>query len=282
MKLLTINTHSLVEENYENKLLTFVGAICIEKPDVIAMQEVNQTVNEKSVCEDNIGGYVRCKPGIKLRQDNHVLRVVNMLKAAGMDYYFTWLPIKLGYDKYDEGLAILSRHPIVDVKDYCISICDDYNNWKTRRILGVKSMNQWFYSIHMGWWNDNDEPFSKQWGKLTECVGENITKGECVWLMGDFNSRADIRDEGYDMVLSSGWYDTYEKAFIRDNGVTVKNNIDGWKKCSDKDSGMDVQMRIDYIWCNYNKRIRSSKVIFNGVNRDIISDHYGVMIEVDN
>ena len=45
MKILTINTHSLQEENYEQKLCWFVESILKERPDIIAMQEVNQTAD---------------------------------------------------------------------------------------------------------------------------------------------------------------------------------------------------------------------------------------------
>ena len=29
--------------------------------------------------------------------------------AKGICYYWTWLPVKLGYGKYDEGMAIFSN-----------------------------------------------------------------------------------------------------------------------------------------------------------------------------
>ena len=45
MKLLTLNTHSLREENQEQKLEWFLEAVMAEKPDIIALQEVNQTVS---------------------------------------------------------------------------------------------------------------------------------------------------------------------------------------------------------------------------------------------
>ena len=34
MKILTLNTHSLVEEKYEEKLIEFVEMLKVEKPDV--------------------------------------------------------------------------------------------------------------------------------------------------------------------------------------------------------------------------------------------------------
>jgi len=41
MKLLTLNTHSIIEENYEQKFKIFVDEIYKERPDIIALQEVN-------------------------------------------------------------------------------------------------------------------------------------------------------------------------------------------------------------------------------------------------
>lgn len=45
MKLLTLNTHSLEERDYEKKLKIFTEEILKEKPDVIALQEVNQPLD---------------------------------------------------------------------------------------------------------------------------------------------------------------------------------------------------------------------------------------------
>ena len=45
MKLLTLNTHSLIEPDYEAKREIFVDFIAREQPDVFALQEVNQTAS---------------------------------------------------------------------------------------------------------------------------------------------------------------------------------------------------------------------------------------------
>lgn len=41
MKLLTLNTHSLIEPDYEAKRKIFVDFIAREQPEVFALQEVN-------------------------------------------------------------------------------------------------------------------------------------------------------------------------------------------------------------------------------------------------
>ena len=45
MKILTLNTHSLQEENYHQKLAWFVEQILRKRPDLIALQEVNQSIS---------------------------------------------------------------------------------------------------------------------------------------------------------------------------------------------------------------------------------------------
>ena len=201
MKLLTLNTHSLVEEYYYEKLQTFVQAVSEEQPDVIALQEVNQTIAEMPV--KTAQGYIPCAQGIAIRQDNHVYHAAKMLENRGVRYFWTWLPLKRGYDKYDEGIALMSRSPIIETKIVQTSAIDDYNNWKTRKILGIRAEatpEEWFFSVHYGWWNDPDEPFQGQWQRTQA----EMEKYPHVWLMGDFNSPAEVRGEGYDMIRNDG------------------------------------------------------------------------------
>ena len=61
MKLLTINTHSLHEENYPRKLEEFIDVIAKERPDIVAMQEVNQTADAPLAGKPLLVGYVPCK-----------------------------------------------------------------------------------------------------------------------------------------------------------------------------------------------------------------------------
>ena len=53
MKLLTLNTHSLIEPDYEAKRKIFVDFIAREQPEVFALQEVNQTAAAPLLGEDN-------------------------------------------------------------------------------------------------------------------------------------------------------------------------------------------------------------------------------------
>ena len=102
MKLLTINTHSIIEENYNEKCKIFADTINRIKPDIIAMQEVNQSKDAKIAL-----GYD------KIKEDNHALKISNMLNG----YHFSWLGVKIGYKIFEDGLSIFSKEPVTDVSN---------------------------------------------------------------------------------------------------------------------------------------------------------------------
>ena len=80
MKLLTLNTHSLIEPDYEAKREIFVDFIAKEQPEVFALQEVNQTASAPLLGEVP-AGYYPC-PGnmVPLKADNHAAAVARMLE----------------------------------------------------------------------------------------------------------------------------------------------------------------------------------------------------------
>lgn len=217
-----------------------------------------------------------CIENAVIREDNHILNVVSELSKMGLQYYWTWLPIKCGYEKFEEGIGLMSLSPVIETDTALISGINDYKNWKTRKIAGIcteKYPNQWFYSVHYGWWNDSDDTFENQWKKTLM----HIKNKPNTWLMGDFNNPSKISGEGYDMMMKSGFYDSFTVALQKDSGITVNDIIDGWK---DKITCTDG-MRIDYILSSFSAKIKRSQVIFNGKNYPVVSDHCGVIIECE-
>ena len=265
-----------MEENYIQKLSDFLKVVAEERPQIIALQEVNQTCCEAAVPEGERIGYCPCDEQVIIRKDNHVFQVAQGLRAMGIEYYWTWLPLKKGYDKYDEGIALMSLSPIVETDIVLISKVNDYSNWKTRKLLGIRTeatARDWFYSVHYGWWKDAEEPFEGQWDRtLTHMQDKDM-----VWLMGDFNSPAEVSGEGYDRITQTGWYDSYKLAQSKDNGITVGKVIDGWKEKLTTTEGM----RIDQIWCKRKVPVISSKVVCNGEFYPVVSDHYGIVMEYE-
>ena len=153
-------------------------------------------------------------------------------------------------------MAVFSRAPITQTENLLLSRSNDYSYWKTRRVLGICAGDVWYYAVHMGWWKDEEEPFADQWNALEATAGAK----PMAFLLGDFNSEADVRGEGYDLILRSGWQDTYRLAQQRDDGYTVVQAIDGWRDAPDA----SAKKRIDQIWCSKAVPVRSSRVIFRG------------------
>lgn len=262
MKLLTLNTHSWIEKNQIEKMKYLASIIVKEQIDVIALQEVNQLDKEEIVFK-----------GIK--KDNFAYLLCKELETLGENYKFTWDYHHIGYDTYNEGTALLFKGEEKEVIGDFLGTSRDEKNWKTRKFsmvsLEIGKKNYDFYSCHMGWWKDSENSFEIQVDKL---IDFSKKRKNTFFLMGDFNNSAEIREEGYDYVLGKKIFDTYLLAKEKDDGITVSGIIDGWEGKSSNPK------RIDFIFTNEKIDVKYSKVVFNGKNYDVISDHFGVMIEV--
>ena len=278
MKILTLNTHSYLENNFQKKLGSIILAILREKFDIIAFQEVNQRCDSKPARKELLDYtcFVHADESV-IKKDNFALHVVRKLRKLGLNYNWSWVNNHIGYDIYDEGVALLTLNEVIGSDSFFISKSHDPKNYKTRKVLGLKVLDNttnkpsWFYSSHMGWWNDIDDPFKNQWQEYQKNLSCNMH--ENVYIMGDFNSPSNVKFEGYDLIKKDGnWFDTYTLALDKDLGNTVLSSIDGWKQDDIK------SMRIDYIFKNNNTPIYQSKTIFNGTNYPIVSDHFGLYI----
>ncbi len=262
MKLLTLNVHSWQEKNQLEKIRYIASVIKENEYDVIAMQEVSQLISEKIVYEN-------------IKKNNFAYLLNKELENIGINNYkIFWDISHIGYDLYEEGLCLMTKLPIKECKSFYISKSEDMNYWKSRKITKMKidynGTDISFYSCHLGWWNDEDEPFVYQFDNLNK----DIEKEGLIFIMGDFNNSATIREEGYDYMIKKGMLDTYSLAKEKDNGISVKGKIAGWDKNNE-------DLRLDIILASKPVDVYSSNVIFNGKNKKIVSDHFGVDVKVN-
>ncbi|KOO37353.1 endonuclease/exonuclease/phosphatase family protein [Priestia koreensis] len=262
MKLLTLNCHSWQEENQWEKISTLATTIQEKQYDVIALQEVSQSIDSPPLHNH-------------LKKDNFAAVLLDELQKIGVtDYEYVWDFPHIGYETFEEGLAILTRHPIKESDSFYVSQSTNHDYWKTRKIvratISYNGVPLSFYSCHLGWWEDEDEPFQFQADQLLSYVQ---THKELGFLMGDFNNNAFTKDEGFDYLKSQGLHDTYLLASEKDAGITVEGKIAGWDQ-NKKD------LRLDIIFATKPVEVRSSRVIFNERNKSIVSDHYGVECEI--
>ncbi|MGL5414907.1 MAG: endonuclease/exonuclease/phosphatase family protein [Clostridium sp.] len=258
MKLLTLNCHSWQEENQLEKIEVLARTIIENDYDIISLQEVSQKI-ESEIVFNNI------------KKDNYGLILLEKIKEiGGVIYDFFWDFSHIGYDIYEEGLCLLTKKKMSKKESFFITNSKDNYFWKTRKILCATVDDIDIYSCHLGWFNDEEEPFDAQCQRLANKIRER--KKQAI-LMGDFNNSAFVKKAGYDMLKSSGLIDSYNLAKEKDSGVTIECEIAGWE-------GNKEKLRIDIVFLTEEMEVLKCNTIFNGINKKIISDHYGVEVEI--
>ena len=271
---MTLNTHSWMEDEAEKKLQILVEQLAEANYEIIALQEVNQLLDSKMVTPDSY--FQPLAEQRDIHQDNFAYILVEKLKEKGLNYYWSWNSSHIGYDRYAEGAAILSKHEIKPTS-FLVSLEDDFSNYRTRQILLAKT--QLFgeevrvLSGHYSWWNpDRTSGFAYEWDQTLAVLKQEDSP---IILMGDLNNAADVRQEGYDYVQKTAPHllDTYKIAENVVGQYTVEKSIDGWQ-------GNQQKLRIDYIFVSKPFCVARYQVIFDDISSPIVSDHYGIEAEL--
>ena len=239
MKLLTLNTYSWVQTADPETYAALIADILENEYDAIALQEVNQLSSGTSVNEPE--GYLPTQNEIPIKSDNFAYFLVKSLAEKGLSYHWSWVPCHQGYFRFDEGVAILSKAPIQSVEQVQLSVVNDFENIHTRRALVLETEAAAFVSVHLSWWKTEEEnPFLLEWTSIETAV-KKLRGIKPIYVMGDVNNPADVRNEGYDLITNAGWQDAYAVAATRIGSATVPPAIDGWE-------GNEAPLRSDYIF----------------------------------
>lgn len=272
MKVLTLNTHSWLEDNQEEKLDVIVARILKADYDIIALQEVNQ-LSENDIIDapNNLCPLLDQTP---IKEGNFAYEIVEKLRAHGATYYWSYAMSHIGYDIYEEGSALLSKAPI-DPYAVFVSIEESPNDYKSRKILLGKTNIDYdevlAVSCHYSWWVTQAEGFSYEWNNTINTLSHyDMPK----LVMGDFNNPEGT--EGYSYVLRSEAHiqDTYEVAEKRKGSHTIEKNIAGWEE-------NDGKLRIDFIFSTPEFRVLHHGTVFDGETEAVVSDHFGVEAEIE-
>ena len=216
--------------------------------------------------------------GIPVREDNYALLLVRALEALGAHYEWTLTETHLGWERYDECVAVLSRLPIRGIRP--IEMSPDYTYFQVQRraaqaaLIETPSGPFWCATTHMSWWDFDGEPlFAQEFVRLSQALAE-CAETAPVLLGGDFNSAAHLPDEGYAFVTSTGLIDTRTIAKHTEGKNTVHREIAGWEGSSDA-------KRIDFVFTDRPVDVASHAVVFRDNSPEAISDHSGLLLEID-
>ncbi|MBP6102222.1 MAG: endonuclease/exonuclease/phosphatase family protein [Leptotrichiaceae bacterium] len=272
LKILTLNIHGYQEENQLEKFDIIADNIAANNYDIIALQEVSQT-------EENEPVFVReDDPTQTMRANNPIYIIGKRLKEKyGIEYFSHWVNIKMGFVIYQEGIAIMSKLPIIK-GETIVACCDEYNDMKDskRRALAKTKLDYNgtpinIYSIHFGLASEAKNPFILQFTKLHEDIKKN--GDELTIFLGDFNI-PDYSDE-YQKILEHGYTDLYETAKTKsDQRATIAGFIHGWES-------NDKPLRIDFGFSNRALDVESADVVFTKEKYGLVSDHYGIEFKIN-
>ncbi|MGX7350017.1 endonuclease/exonuclease/phosphatase family protein [Dolosicoccus paucivorans] len=271
--ILTFNVHSWLEEDQLNKLEQLADFIAEKAIDVIALQEVNQLMDSPSVTLDDY--YIPSKEQqVPIKEDNFALLLVQTLNKRGHNYYWSWSENHIGYDRYDEGLAILAKQPFT-AESHLVSPFSDYTNYQTRRLLKATFDDSLdVVCVHYSWWHtDQQQGFQYEWKQTLRWL-ESHSKS--LIIAGDFNAPAGL--ESHQLLIQNplSLKDSYDTSEERLGEATAPPVLDGWRERK-----LPKIMRIDYIWHSACLTPCLHQVVFDGMTMNQLSDHYGIYCEFD-
>jgi maltose 6'-phosphate phosphatase len=270
LRALTLNLHCWQESDALEKLYTVARAIAKEGIDVVMFQEAAQ---HKDALVASI------HHGVEIKSDNAVAIVAqHLLSEFNLTYEFAWDYSHLGWEVWEEGIAVLTRGTIKNVESHWVSTSQSTSDWLSRKMLiaDIEIDNQQFRvaSTHLGWWNYEREPFDQQFTRVQSLTFANM---QSTLLAGDFNVAASTPGYHY-MMNDSNLVDCYLECHPHDLlQPTIGGRIDGWE-VGDADG-----QRIDYMLVDRRGNLQpmDARIIFADGDYGLVSDHFGVLVDFE-
>lgn len=259
LRVLALNLHCYQEENQDYKFSQIARAIDDLQVDIICLQEVAELWN------DGKGDWA-----------SNSARIINDRLAAPYHLITDWS--HLGFDKYREGVAILSRHPVVRQEAKYVSSSEDPYDIHARKVVMAQIRIPFVglvnaYSVHLSWLENG---FEEQFKKLQAWSGARHSgQVKATLLCGDFNVTA--CSTGYRLITGSGELEDQYLAAASPAGAESNSRSDDpyWQQKLAED------YRIDYIFMNKPGSLHavSGRIVFTDQDYGSVSDHNGYLME---
>jgi maltose 6'-phosphate phosphatase len=271
--ILTINLHTYQELRQNEKFNLITDVIGKMDIDFIAFQECAQ--NKSAVITSGI-----------IRADNMALIISDRIREKyHTDYHFVWNWSHYGWNVWEEGVAVLSKHPVILSADRYISSNTGTGTITSRKVIyaSCQAPDGMFniFSAHTHWrTSSTDEEQNNQINNIKQMVVEKESSAPgCVsFVCGDFNGNPTSDypwSEGYNTMMKTNDYaDTFLEIYPDANlkpPQSIYYTVGG-----------DLPGRIDYIFMKKNAHftVAESQIIFKSDVVGNVSDHYGVLTRV--
>ncbi len=261
LAVMILNLHCYQEDNQDFKLSQIAKAINEREADIVCLQEVAEHWNNgEGDWESNSAKIINDR----LRKPYHI--------------YTDWS--HLGFDKYREGVAILSRFPLAEQESRYVSESHDAYSIHSRKVVMAQIQLPYLglinlFSAHLSWIEDG---FKVQFNRLSEWAeSKQNDQVKATLLCGDFNIAAG--SEGYSLVVDAHQYDDQ---FLAANSPGVfdkifKVNDPHWQDYLADD------YRIDFIFMHKASElmVKSGAVLFTDEDYGRVSDHCGYLMSFE-
>ena len=258
LAVMILNLHCYQEDNQDFKLAQVAKAIREREADIVCLQEVAEHWN------NGAGDW-----------PSNSARIINDCLPKPYHLYSDWS--HLGFDKYREGVAILSRFKFATQESRYVSDSHDPYSIHSRKVV-MAQMHLPFlglinvFSAHLSWIEDG---FKEQFCRLGEWAeSKQSDEVKATLLCGDFNIAAG--SEGYSLVVDAHQYDDQ---FLAANSPGVfdlifKVNDPHWQGYLADD------YRIDFIFMHKDSELKvtSGTVLFTDEDYGRVSDHCGYLM----
>jgi maltose 6'-phosphate phosphatase len=276
LMVLTLNLHTYQEANPTLQIERVAEFIARTEPDLICLQECGQSVDAPPVQDERACFNDGRSPDV-LRSDNMALLLAARLEQNhSKRLYYAWAMSHIGFDVYEEGVAIMSPHVLSGCEARYVSQTQGKWDLNSRRAIcgfiepdGIGRVS--VVSVHTSWWSADpvqQNAVKDQIDSLKELVHQRQHDALPVAsiVAGDFNSAAG--GQGYKRLTDGTtvqFVDTYVEA--NPHGFNVPTEETG--------------TRIDYIFRGGNDRCvaTTSQVFFNHTPSlgGRVSDHFAVV-----
>ena len=272
LSLLTLNLHTYQQHprhcpfdtmhQHEREVHIISEAIAHLGVDVICFQEVGEYMH------DPITQPYGEAPS------NMAFRICNKLRSWGLWYHIHQDWSHIGFYRWREGTAILSRYPMQHNYAAYVSDCRRKDNYMSRNVTVSCIDVPWFgllhvANVHLSWSHHGFFPEFQRLKQLINSRRHFGVRGDLI--AGDFNAPAG--EAAYQHIVGHAeyvdqFYEVHPQRFYQ---ASYRGQIDGWKHSPPK--------RIDYIFKRNGAplRILSMDLIFDDHFYPVVSDHFGYL-----
>lgn len=262
LKVLTLNLHCYQEDNQDAKFSHIARAIDEQDIDIVCLQEVGENWGDgKGDWNSNAARIIRDR----LRRHYHL--------------HTDWS--HLGFDRYREGVAILSKYDFRATDAGYVSPSHDVHSINSRKVVMVQIDVPYMgvvnvFSAHLSWPSGG---FHEQFERLRAWANHKHGHDLAATLLcGDFNIKAG--SEAYQAVVHTREFeDQYLAATARDVFDKIFR-----RQSPHIERHLAADGRIDYIFMHSHGRLHavSARELFtNGDHYGRVSDHVGYCVEFE-